>query len=145
MAYNVSQTYFKADANDPTAWGFLSSDQESHCPDSGIAMVDGILISGIFQFVIGFNWKWGVWCIPTPDDCLQASWQGLFFPRITRPYNFRPRFGDFRIFLNSKKTRNLTRSNTGSGTGFGTRSGTDYLIVQQVTVGPKYRLRNRGG
>ena len=44
---------------------------------SEIGMVNGILIFGFFQVFIGFNWKWGFWCIPTPDDCLQASWQGF--------------------------------------------------------------------
>ena len=40
-------------------------------------MIDGILIFGFFQLFVGFYWKWGFWCIPTPDDCLQASWQGF--------------------------------------------------------------------
>ena len=31
--------------------------------------------------------------------------RGLFFPRITRPWNFRPHLGDFLIFLNQKRRR----------------------------------------
>ena len=47
--------------------------------DSEIGMVDRILTFWFFQFVIGFNWKCGFWCIPTPDFCVVHSWQELLF------------------------------------------------------------------
>ena len=32
-----------------------------------------------FLFFIGFHWKWGFWCIPSPDFCGQHPCRGLSF------------------------------------------------------------------
>ena len=49
-------------------------------------------------------------CFPTPDDCLQASWQGPFFFQNNTSLELLTPFLWFSDLLNSKKTRNLTRS-----------------------------------
>ena len=33
-----------------------------------------------FDVLMGFDWKWGVWCIPNPDFCVVQPCRGLFFP-----------------------------------------------------------------
>ena len=42
-------------------------------------MVDLTLVSGFFKFVIGFDWKWRFWCIPTLRFCDQHPCRGLLF------------------------------------------------------------------
>ena len=72
-------------------------------------MVDLGLIFRIFQFFTGFYWKWGFWCIPTPDDCDQHPGRGLFFFFESHFFGKNMIFSDFSMIFHQNDPKMIPK------------------------------------